>query len=196
MDRRLGRGAAGARRADTARAGGYPTAAALAGVVLALLGVILAGCGEDGGDSSTGAPSTARSPDSSPATQTTAAGTEANAEGLPAALGSPKAVRLAVEAVLTADEPAKACGKYVTRRYVRVSYGSKEGCVQAQRPGSAARSLASFRIGQEGGQGTVVEAFAVPRGGPYGGSRLTIGLVFSGDHYRVDRLNSDVPVGP
>ncbi len=68
--------------------------------------------------------------------------------------------------------------------------------MQAQRPGSAARSLASFRIGQEGGQGTVVEASAIPRGGPYGGSRVTIGLVFSGDHYRVDRLNSDVPVGP
>jgi hypothetical protein len=105
-------------------------------------------------------------------------------------------MRLAVEAVLTADDPAEACGKYVTRRYVRVSYGSKEGCVQAQRPGSAARSLASFRIAQEGGQGTVVEASAVPRGGPYGGSRMTIGLVFSGDHYRLDRLNSDVPVGP
>ena len=45
--------------------------------------------------------------------------------------------------------------------YLTVAYGGKQGCVQAQRPGSAARSLKSFGIVQEAGQGALVRAKAV-----------------------------------
>jgi hypothetical protein len=36
----------------------------------------------------------------------------------------------------------------------------------------------------------------VPNGGPYDGSKVVISLLFGSDHYRVDRLHSNVPVGP
>jgi hypothetical protein len=77
-----------------------------------------------------------------------------------------------------------------------VAYGGRQGCVQAQRPGSAARSLKSFKVVQFGTQGTVAVAAAVPDGGPYNGSKVSITLVFHSDHYRVDRLRAHVPVGP
>ena len=105
-------------------------------------------------------------------------------------------MRTAVQAVLTSADPVAACGKYVTDRYLNVAYGGKQGCVQAQAPGSAARSLRSFRIVQFGTQGTIAVAEAMPNGGPYDGSKVVISLRFGSDHYRVDRLHSNVPVGP
>jgi hypothetical protein len=114
----------------------------------------------------------------------------------PESLGSKEVVRTAVEAVLTSADPADACGKYVTDHYLNVAYGGKQGCVQAQAPGSAARSLRSFRIVQFAPQGTIAVAEAVPSGGPYDGSKVVISLLFRSDHYRVDRLRSNVPVGP
>ncbi|HEY7150725.1 MAG TPA: hypothetical protein VH391_03500 [Solirubrobacterales bacterium] len=122
--------------------------------------------------------------------------TRTTAEGLPQALGSDRAVRTAVEAVLTSSDPADACGKYVTEHYLSAAYGGKQGCVQAQQPGSAARSLRSFQVINSGGQGTIVDATAVPEGGPYNGSKVGLALIFDSDHYRVDALHSNVPVGP
>jgi hypothetical protein len=98
--------------------------------------------------------------------------------------------------VLASSDPARSCGKYVTERYLKVAYGGRQGCVRAQRPGSAAKSLSSFRIEQEGGQGRVVGASAVPNGGPYDGRKVRATLRFDSNHYRVDRLHADVPVGP
>ena len=105
-------------------------------------------------------------------------------------------MRTAVEAVLVSSDPADACGKYVTGHYLNVAYGGKQGCVQAQAPGSAAKSLRSFGIVNEGTQGTIATAAAVPNGGPYDGSKVVIGLLFDRDHYRVEALRSNVPVGP
>jgi hypothetical protein len=156
----------------------------------------LAGCGGGGGSSSAARSSTiatsARGATSTTNTDTSGGG----GESAPSALGSKRAVQTAVNAVLTSKDPAGACGKYVTERYLRVAYGGKQGCVRAQQPGSGAEALSSFRIDQEGGQGTVVSASAVPHGGPYNGSKVEIGLVFDTDHYRVDALHTNVPVGP
>jgi hypothetical protein len=105
-------------------------------------------------------------------------------------------VRTAVEAVLTSGDPAGACGKYVTARYLNNAYGGKQGCVQAQQPGSAAKSLSSFKVVNPGGQGTIVDATATPNGGPYDGSKVGVVLTFDTDHYQVDVLHSNVPVGP
>jgi hypothetical protein len=172
---------------------GVPGLAVVVGVMLA---ASMAGCGEGGGGSSTEARSTAGSTSSGVTTKTTTAPAATNAEGLPTALGSSHAARSAVEAVLTSRDPGDVCGKYVTQRYLKVAYGGKQGCVQAQQPGSTARSLSSFRIVNSGGQGTIMVASAVPSEGPYDGSKVTISLLFDADHYRVDRLHSNVPVGP
>ena len=83
-----------------------------------------------------------------------------------------------------------------TEHYLKVAYGGRQGCVQAQAPGSAAKSLRSLRIVNEGTQATLVIATAVPTGGPYDGSKVVASLLFDYDHYRVDRLHANVPVGP
>jgi hypothetical protein len=105
-------------------------------------------------------------------------------------------MRTAIEAVLASSDPTDACGKYVTDRYLSVAYGGRQGCVQAQAPGSSAKSLRSLRIVNEGTQGTIATATAVPNGGPYDGSKVVIGLVFDRDHYRVEALRANIPVGP
>jgi hypothetical protein len=81
--------------------------------------------------------------------------------------------------VLASSDPARSCGEYVTERYLKVAYGGRGGCVQAQTPGSAAATVE-----------------VVPNGGPYDASKVRATLRFDSNHYRVDRLHADVPVGP
>jgi hypothetical protein len=159
---------------------------------------VLSGCGGDGNEAASSSPTSAKSPTATSARTTTTTGpSTGKARGsTPESLGSEEAVRTAAEAVLTSSDPADACGKYVTDHYLRVAYGGKSGCVQAQAPGRAAGSLRSFKIVNEGTQGTIMIATAVPNGGPYDGSKLVIRLLFGADHYRVDRLRSNIPVGP
>ena len=171
------------RRRDGAHAG------ALA-LTVAIAAGVLWGCGGGGDDTASSSPTSAQE---STSTSTT---TGKSGGSAPESLGSKEAVRTAVEAVLTSADPADACGKYVSDHYLNVAYGGKQGCVQAQAPGSAARSLRSFRVVQFGTQGTIAVAEAVPNGGPYDGSKVAISLLFGSDHYRVDRLRSKVPVGP
>ena len=101
-------------------------------------------------------------------------------------------MRTAVEAVLTSDDPADACGRYVTQHFLSIAYGSRQGCVQAQAPGSAARSLGAYSADIHGETATAV---AKPKGGPYDGARITVTLV-GGPSFQVDGLRSNVPVGP
>jgi hypothetical protein len=170
------------------RRGAHAGAVALA---LAIVVAALAGCGGGGGDgSSSAASSSAQLPTSTSTTTGNSGGS------VPRSLGSKDAVRTAVEVVLASSDPEDACGKYVTRHYLKVAYGGRQGCVQAQAPGSAAKSLRSFRIVNESTDGAIATATAVPNGGPYDGSKVVIGLLFDHDHYRVEALRANVPVGP
>jgi hypothetical protein len=173
------------RRRDGAHAGALALAVAI--VVIAL-----AGCGggdEDDTSSSRTASTSAQAPAS---TSTTAGGDDGSVPETP---GSKQAVRTAVEVVLTSGDPADACGRYVTDHYLRVAYGGRQGCIQAQGPGSAARSLRTFRAHSGEVAGTA-SAEAVPVGGPYDGAKLRVSLVQGGPGYQVDALHSNVPVGP
>jgi hypothetical protein len=80
----------------------------------------------------------------------------------------------------------------VTQHFLSLAYGSRQGCVQAQAPGSAARSLGSYSADIHGETATAV---AKPNGGPYDGARITVTLV-GGPSFQVDGLRSNVPVGP
>jgi hypothetical protein len=103
------------------------------------------------------------------------------------------AVRSSVEAVLASGDPSKACGESVTPAYVTRAYGDHKACVQAQKPGSAARSVAIDRIEIAG---RAAKAMAVPSGGPSNGETITVSLVFAGGVWKVDALKSNAPVGP
>jgi hypothetical protein len=102
-------------------------------------------------------------------------------------------VRKAVDAVLTSSDPAMVCGKYVTQHFLQVAYGGRQGCVQAQAPGSAAKSLTSYKAELNGRTAT---ATAKPVGGPYDGAKIKVSLVLGGPGYQVDALHSNVQVGP
>jgi hypothetical protein len=161
-------------------------------LAVALVVATFAGCGGDGDDDaeSSGATTPPAPTSTSTSTSTTADGVTRGTEPV----GPRELAREAVEAVLTSDDPADACGRYVTRLYLEAAYGDRQGCVRAQAPGSAARSLRSFRIKSLSGPAAVV--VAVPNGGPYDGTEVTIRLIGDARGYRVGSLESDVPVGP
>jgi hypothetical protein len=96
----------------------------------------------------------------------------------------------------------------VTKRYLRVAYGGRQGCVQAQAPGSAARSLRDFHATiNDVATGGVLTAdvTVVPVGGPYDGEKVEVFLVghvgdsqreFLRGGWRINQLEASVPVGP
>ena len=171
------------------RDGAHAGALALA---VAIVVAAFAGCGGSGDDGSAGATST------SPQSPTSASTTTAGGNGATLRIdreGPKKQIRKAVEAVLTSGDAADACGRYVTEHYLKAAYGDRQGCIQAQGRGSAARSLRSFRA-RFGGVARSASAVAVPVGGPYDGAKLRVSLIQGGPGYQVDALDSNVPVGP
>jgi hypothetical protein len=174
------------------RDGAHTGAIALAAAIV--IAFSLTGCGDDGDGESAGATTT--SPQASASTSTTTAGGNGGDDAIAIERAGPeKQVRRAVEAVLTSGDPADACGRYVTRRYLKAAYGGRQGCVQAQGPGSVASSLRSFsaQLGQAAG---TARAVAGPVGGPYDGVEVEVSLIQGGPGYEVDALRSDIPVGP
>ena len=102
-------------------------------------------------------------------------------------------VRTSIEEVMASGDPAKACGEYVTPEFVERAYGDREACVRAQGPGSSARAVAVKKIAIAGEEAT---AIAVPDGGPSDGDTITASLILTGQVWKVDKLESDAPVGP
>jgi hypothetical protein len=108
---------------------------------------------------------------------------------------------MAVDAVLTSSDPDKACASlYVTQHYLEVAYGGKQGCVKAQAPGSAAKSVRIEGVIRPDTASTTapeVIAKVVPSGGGlYEGEKITVSLVRQGAGWKVDGLKSNAPVGP
>jgi hypothetical protein len=172
-----------------------PGAAALAVALLA--GALVAGCGGGGESSSITAASTTiatstTSTTSSPVTTTSTSTATSSTDGA-------KQVGAAIPAaaattVLTSNDLAKVCGTYVTERYLRAAFGSRQGCVQAQRPGAVAQSV---HIRREAVTNThTARLTALPTGGPYDGETVRVTLVDENGAWKVDSLHVNVPVGP
>ena len=159
---------------------------------LAVVIVVLAGCGGDADEETAGSPpakstTAVQETTSRPASTTTGSdeGTQKRGQA-----GNPRG---AVVAVLTSSDPADACGRYVTSQYLRVAYGDRQGCIRAQGPGSAANTLEFKDLRTDGNEAT---AAVVPSGGPYDAERVTVVLVRDGSRWAVDDLDANVPVGP
>ena len=174
------------RRPHRSRAGALGTALAVV--------ALLAGCGGGDGSTSTVAPpgttSTQGVGTSSTTTTSTAGG---GGTGSSAGLTQSQGIRAAVEATLASRDPEQACGAYATQHYLRTAYGSRGGCLQAQRPGSAATSLSSLQVQASDGKARGV---TVLNGGPYDGQRVRVSLVEENGAWKVDSLHANVPVGP
>src|SRR2546423_13734529 len=122
------------------RRGGARAGAPALGIAVLVVG--LAGCG-GGGDtraSSTAAQRTTTATTTSVTTTGSTTGTGAGGSRTKP-VSAQERVRIAVDAVLTSDNPTDASARYVTQHYLSIAYGSPPGRAQAQAPGSAASSL-------------------------------------------------------
>jgi hypothetical protein len=108
--------------------------------------------------------------------------------------GAPeRAIRAAIEDAIASGDPDLACGEAVTDAYLRDAFGDAAGCRAAQSPGFAARAV---EVGEISIDGDRARATARAQGGPYEGERLWVGLVREDEDWKLDRLRSNVPVGP
>lgn len=103
-------------------------------------------------------------------------------------------IREAIRGVLASGNSQLACGRYATKALLRESFGGRTGCIEATTPRSAADSVRVSAIGLK--SENTATAVAIPRGGPSGGQRIKVTLVFGEGQWRVDHLRSNVPVGP
>ena len=179
-------------------------------VTLVALALTLAACGDEG-ESTTTAPGEnagTQPPDSAPGDgRTVAGGHEGEAAGDGASgddateqaepqpgtgTGAANAL-IAAAAVLTrAGSPEQACGSFVTESFILSSYGGEQNCVAARRPEALARAIVFGPGADEASTNLVV----VPKGGPYDGAKVEVGLVEDDDGFRVDRLTANIPAGP
>jgi hypothetical protein len=106
---------------------------------------------------------------------------------------SPQSIEGAILGFLTSSDPEVVCRQTPTDRLIGEAYGELQGCLDSQSSDSVARSAQIERADEAGDGATAV---VVPRGGPNDGERLKITLVRVGRDWRIDKLRSDVPVGP
>jgi ABC-type transport system substrate-binding protein len=177
------------RRPHGPRAGAFGAALATA----ALLASASAGCGGAGSTSTAATPRTTSTQGTEASSTTTPPSAGGGDTGSSAGLTQSQAIRAAVEATLASRDPEQACGMYATEHYLRAAYGGRGGCLQAQRPGSAATSLRSLSVQVQSG---TARASATLNGGPYDGQQVRISLVKERGTWMVDSLRANVPVGP
>lgn len=112
----------------------------------------------------------------------------ANDAGDDAPAGSPERV---VRAWATTQSVQLRCEKAVTARYVRATYGSRQGCRRREAPSPQSRPLAP-RVSQSVAvRGATASADVELAGGPFTGARGTIKLTRRADTWRIDHVGTD-----
>ncbi len=104
------------------------------------------------------------------------------------------AITSTLESLLTGAKPQAACRALVTEGYVKRSYGDQRGCtaaVAAEKPADRVK-VTEVVVLPDG----VAQARVGSSGGVYDGQRLRAELVLDMGLWKVDRLRSNVPVGP
>jgi hypothetical protein len=123
--------------------------------------------------------------------------TEATTTGGTTTTDQPGNDKLAISGVVTefltkANSP-DACTKLVTPAFVRRSYGSVKGCKAARKPSAMATNV-TIEPAHSGARGTVVKA--KPKGGVFGGETLSVTVINLDGQWTIDRITSNVKVGP
>jgi len=150
--------------------------------MLATLALVLAACGGD--DETTGSTASGSSTTSSVTTST---------DGGEPTPSNEEQVTAAIEAFFTGEDSDVACGAVVTPNLIKTAYGSVKGCVAARNSGGTAKEVEISKLLVGDGRAT---ATVVPSAGPNDGEKVEVVAVYSGGAWRLDELESNVPVGP
>lgn len=162
--------------------------------LLLTLAALVSGCGEKEEPDTTG-PVVARTTSGTAQTTSTAPTTTSTSTsgGDPGQTDQALATKAATE-FLTLPGP-NVCDSGVTEALLRSAYGDRAGCAAARKISSLAENvrLSNVRLGQ--GTATLT---ADAKGGTYGaGQKVQMSLVRDGTGtWRVDKIASNVPVGP
>ena len=105
-----------------------------------------------------------------------------------AAVGPPDRV---VRAWATTQDVRLRCEQAVTARYVRATYGSRQGCRKREAPSPQSRPLASRVLQTVVVRGATASADVEIKGGTLAGARGTIWLVRQGGTWRINAVGTD-----
>jgi hypothetical protein len=154
-----------------------------AALLIVSASVFLASCGSDSSTSST-----TTSQPAAVTTSTSSSTTTQPEKTTPAKdpAGDPYA---SVETVLVGGD----CQKFVTQSFVNQAYGGEQACEAAVASGGTADSLKTGKVTQSGDHATIS---VVPHGGPSSGEKVTAKLVLEDGTWKIESLESNVPVGP
>jgi hypothetical protein len=147
---------------------------------------LAAGCGEKEEPPTTG-PVVAQTTTGQTTTgsQTTSDGKGATDEEL---------IRSTITDFLTLPNDPSVCDELVTPAFLKKSYGDRQGCVAARKPGALADQVTILARKPGSGGATIVTV--KPQGGVSGGQTLKVTVVKSGGGWRIAKITSNAKVGP
>lgn len=150
--------------------------------------VVPAGCGEKEEPPTTGPVVTQTTTAQGSTGQTTTGG------GGAAPATDEELIRTTIQDFLTVPGDPSVCDELITPRFLRASYGDRQGCVAARKPRALADQVAI--LARKPGPGGAAIVTVKPQGGVFGGQTLKVTLVKAGGEWRIDKITSNVKVGP
>ena len=157
-------------------------------VLVAALLALLAGCGEKDEPPTTGpvVTETTTGPTTSPTTTNdTTNGQQATDEEL---------IRATVTDFLVKPGDPSICDELITAKFLEASYGNRQGCIAARKPGALADQATVLARKPGPGNSTIVTV--KPEGGVFAGQTLKVTIVKSGEVWKIDKISGDAKVGP
>jgi hypothetical protein len=165
-------------------------------VLLTVLALAFAACGDDNGDSTESVVSTDAT--------TTVTEDDADAEDADDVDDSDEAdaddlvppeveIGEAVTEFLVSSDSEDVCADLLAPEALTKTYGGLQGCLDGRPPQSLAREVAVKKVKVSGEK---AKAFTVPKGGVYSGELVTFDLQSIGDDWLITGVSADIPVGP
>ncbi len=152
-------------------------------VAVAALLPIAAGCGEKEEPPTTG-PVVTQTTTGATTSQTTTGGGQTDEE----------LIRATITDFLTLPNDPSVCDELITEEFLKASYGDRQGCVAARKPGALADQVTI--LARKPGPGDSMIVTVKPQGGVFDGETLKVTVVKSGQAWQIDKITSNTKVGP
>jgi len=158
-----------------------------AALAAALAVPLLAGCGEKEEPPTTG-PVVAQTTTGPATTQTTTNG------GNRGPVTDEEQAVATVKLFLTQPHDPSVCDELITPAFLKKAYGNRQGCAAARKPGALADRVTI--LARRPGPRDAIVVTVKPRGGVLAGQTLKVTVVPVGNAWKIDKVTSDVMVGP